>query len=144
MNSIYIALGAFLLYFLGYRFYARFVERQLDIDPDRPTPAHTQCDGVDCVPAKNWFILFGHHFSSIAGAAPVVGPILALSKSKPILYTVIPAIFMLVTAIAALVIMIKDYLRGGQTLLLIIAVTLFALAAFILYEALKNVRRRYA
>lgn len=79
MNSLNIALAVFALYFFGYRFYARLVERQLDIDPKRKTPAHTQYDGIDYVPAKNWFVLFGHHFSSIAGAAPVIGPILALS-----------------------------------------------------------------
>lgn len=74
-----IAVAALFLYFIGYRLYARLVEKQLDIDPGRATPAHTEYDGVDYVPARNWFVLFGHHFSSIAGAAPVVGPILALS-----------------------------------------------------------------
>lgn len=79
MNAAYLSLAVFALFFIGYRFYARLVERQLDIDPDRPTPAHTEYDGVDYVPARHWLVLFGHHFSSIAGAAPIIGPILALS-----------------------------------------------------------------
>lgn len=79
MNAIFVALAVFILYFVAYRFYARLLSRELGIDPNRPTPAHTEYDGVDFVPARHWLILFGHHFSSIAGAAPVVGPILALS-----------------------------------------------------------------
>ncbi|MFH1753574.1 MAG: carbon starvation protein A, partial [Candidatus Omnitrophota bacterium] len=79
MNSAYVVLIIFAIFFIGYKFYAPLLSRQLDIDPERRTPAHTEYDGVDYVPAKNWMVLFGHHFSSIAGAAPVVGPILALS-----------------------------------------------------------------
>jgi len=79
MSALYVVLGAMALYFVSYRFYARRIALQLDIDPGQSTPAHTKYDGIDYVPARNWFVLFGHHFSSIAGAAPVVGPILALS-----------------------------------------------------------------
>ena len=61
---------------LGYRIYGRFLERQFEVDPSRPTPANTMADGVDYVPAKAP-VLFGHHFSSIAGAGPIVGPITA-------------------------------------------------------------------
>lgn len=79
MNAATVSLAVFAFFFAGYRFYARLVEKQFDIDPNRATPAHTEYDGVDFVPARHWLVLFGHHFSSIAGAAPVVGPILALS-----------------------------------------------------------------
>ena len=79
MNGVSLALIVFALFFIGYRFYAPLLSRQLDVNEKRKTPAHTEYDGVDYVPAKNWIVLFGHHFSSIAGAAPVVGPILALS-----------------------------------------------------------------
>ncbi|MBL7085134.1 MAG: carbon starvation protein A [Candidatus Omnitrophica bacterium] len=79
MNTLYIALGAIVLFWLGYQFYSRAFARVWDIDPERKTPAHTHYDGVDYVPAKHWTILFGHHFASIAGAAPVIGPIIALS-----------------------------------------------------------------
>ena len=60
------------------------------------TPAHKNYDGVDYVPAKNWLVLFGHHFSSIAGAAPIIGPIIALSIwgwGPTILWIIIGSIF---------------------------------------------------
>ncbi len=70
---VFIALGAFLA---GYLLYGGFVARRVGLEPGRPTPAHTLRDGVDYVPARPQ-ILLGHHFSSIAGAAPIVGPIIA-------------------------------------------------------------------
>lgn len=79
MNSLVIAAAAGVLFFLGYRFYGRVIEKLFGADPSRQTPAHEKYDGVDYVPAKHWTVLFGHHFSSIAGAAPVIGPILALA-----------------------------------------------------------------
>lgn len=51
----------------------------MGIDPGRVTPAHTKNDGVDYVPAKHWLVLFGHHFSSICGAGPIVGPVIAVA-----------------------------------------------------------------
>ncbi len=68
-----IAIAAFLG---GYFLYARFLERKLGVDASRPTPAHTKRDGVDYVPAHP-MVLFGHHFATIAGAGPIVGPVLA-------------------------------------------------------------------
>lgn len=76
MGSAYLMVLALVLFGFGYAFYGRFVARRLGIDPARPTPAHTMTDGVDYVPAKAP-ILFGHHFASIAGAAPIIGPITA-------------------------------------------------------------------
>lgn len=67
------------MFWLGYALYADRFEKVFKPDRNRKTPAHTQYDGVDFVPAKHWSILFGHHFASIAGAAPVVGPVLAVS-----------------------------------------------------------------
>lgn len=78
MNTLYIALGAIVLFWLGYLFYSRAFAKVWNIDPSRDTPAKTHYDGVDYVPAKHWTVLFGHHFASIAGAAPIIGPILAL------------------------------------------------------------------
>ena len=65
-------------YFVGYRFYAERLDREL-IQPDanRETPAIKQNDGVDYVPSKP-LVLFGHNFASIAGAGPVIGPIIAM------------------------------------------------------------------
>ncbi|MCS7313726.1 MAG: carbon starvation protein A, partial [Acidobacteria bacterium] len=62
--GILISLGILLL---GYLFYGRWVGRWLGVDPHRPTPAHTQYDGVDYAPARP-VLLFGHHFASIAAA----------------------------------------------------------------------------
>ncbi len=70
---VLVALAAFLA---GYFFYGGIVARRFGLDPERPTPAHTLRDGVDYVPARPQ-ILLGHHFSSIAGAAPIIGPIIA-------------------------------------------------------------------
>jgi carbon starvation protein len=63
----------------GYLVYGRFVARLVGVDPSRPTPAHTRYDGVDYVPARQWLVLFGHHFSSICAAGPIVGPALAVA-----------------------------------------------------------------
>ncbi len=72
---VILSLGAF---YLAQRFYARWLERRVyDMDTDEPTPAHTLSDGVDYV-VCNKHVLFGHHFCSIAGAAPIVGPAIAV------------------------------------------------------------------
>src|SRR3989338_3745066 len=78
MNSLIIAAFAFLLFFLAYRFYAKKLESFWHIDPKRATPAFSKFDSVDYIPAKNWLVLFGHHFSSIAGAGPIIGPVIAV------------------------------------------------------------------
>ena len=76
MNGIVLLLGATALFALAYFGYGRLLERLLGVDPARPTPAKTRGDGVDYVPAHP-AVLFGHHFASIAGAGPIVGPIAA-------------------------------------------------------------------
>ena len=77
MNSLIIILITGISFLWGYKFYARKLERLWQIDPQRQTPAHTKYDGIDYVPARNWLVLFGHHFSSIAGAGPIIGPVIA-------------------------------------------------------------------
>lgn len=72
-------------YLLASRFYGRYLERQFDVSPARPTPAVQQTDGRDYVPAKP-YVLFAHHFAAIAGAGPIVGPTLALA------YGVVPGL----------------------------------------------------
>src|SRR5688572_3797186 len=64
---------------LGYRFYGGFIARQYRLDPGATTPAHQRADGVDFVPTRP-FYLFGQHFSAIAAAGPIVGPILACQQ----------------------------------------------------------------
>ena len=76
MNGILLLLGATALFAVAYFFYGRLLERVLGVDPGRRTPAYTKGDGVDYVPAHP-AVLFGHHFASIAGAGPIVGPIAA-------------------------------------------------------------------
>lgn len=76
MGAAYLLLLALAFFIVAYIFYGRYVSRRLGVDKNRPTPAHTMTDGVDYVPAKAP-ILFGHHFASIAGAAPIIGPITA-------------------------------------------------------------------
>ncbi|MDD5553871.1 MAG: carbon starvation CstA family protein, partial [Candidatus Omnitrophica bacterium] len=79
MSSLVIAVPALVLFFLAYKFYAGKLERLWHIDKDRQTPAFSRCDKIDYVPAKNWLVLFGHHFSSIAGAGPIIGPVIAVA-----------------------------------------------------------------
>jgi carbon starvation protein len=79
VNALYIVCFVLLLFAFGYFVYAKKISALLGVKPERKTPAHTNYDGVDYVPAKHWTMLFGHHFASIAGAAPVIGPVLALS-----------------------------------------------------------------
>ncbi|MBU1693921.1 MAG: carbon starvation protein A [Verrucomicrobia bacterium] len=71
---LFLACGAALA--AAYVIYGRFLERHLDVRADRVTPSVTLQDGMDYVPTKTP-VLFGHHFSSIAGAGPIVGPIIA-------------------------------------------------------------------
>lgn len=76
MSAVIILLIAFALLALGYIFYGSWLAKQWGIDPNHETPAHTSYDGKDFVPA-NPAVLMGHHFSSIAGAGPINGPIQA-------------------------------------------------------------------
>jgi len=78
MNSLIIILIAGLFFFLAYRFYGRKLEKLWHIDPKRSTPAYSKFDSVDYIPAKNWLVLFGHHFASISGAGPIIGPVIAV------------------------------------------------------------------
>jgi carbon starvation protein len=78
MNAMVLAAVGLTIFFLGYRFYSKFIaEKIYKLDPDFRTPAHEQQDGVDFVPT-NRYVLWGHHFASVAGAAPIVGPSIAV------------------------------------------------------------------
>jgi carbon starvation protein len=78
MNSIVVLLLGFVVAFIGYRFYAKYIdEKIIKADAKRATPAKMYMDGVEFMPtSKN--ILFGYQFKSIAGAAPIIGPIIAI------------------------------------------------------------------
>ena len=78
MNSIILALVGLILYVLAYKFYATFISKRiLRLDQDRETPSHELRDGTDYVPT-NKYVLFGHHYASIAGVAPIIGPVVAV------------------------------------------------------------------
>ena len=78
MNAAIIVVAGLVVYLAGYLFYARYLgKRVLLLDGDVPLPSKTMRDGVDYLPT-NKYVLFGHHFASIAGAAPIVGPALAV------------------------------------------------------------------
>src|SRR3984957_15245498 len=77
VNAAWLVIAAVCIYFIAYRFYALFIaEKVLGVDPERQTPAYQHNDGLDYVPT-NRYVLFGHHFAAIAGAGPLVGPVLA-------------------------------------------------------------------
>src|ERR1700759_2663531 len=77
VNAAWLVLAAVCVYFIAYRFYALFIARKVfGVDPRRQTPAYRHNDGLDYVPT-NRYVLFGHHFAAIAGAGPLVGPVLA-------------------------------------------------------------------
>ncbi|QFT89113.1 Carbon starvation protein A [Bacillus sp. THAF10] len=78
MNSVWLAIVGIIVFALGYRYYSKFIAAKIyRLDPDYVTPAHKYNDGVDFVPTKK-VVLWGHHFSSVAGASPILGPAIAL------------------------------------------------------------------
>jgi len=77
INAVWLVVASACTYAIGYRFYSRFLAyRVLQLDDGRATPAERLEDGRDFVPTNKW-VVFGHHFSAIAGPGPLVGPILA-------------------------------------------------------------------
>jgi carbon starvation protein len=77
ISAAWLVIAALCVYFIAFRFYALFIaNRVLGVDPGRQTPAYRHNDGLDYVPT-NRYVLFGHHFAAIAGAGPLVGPVLA-------------------------------------------------------------------
>ncbi|MHA3890660.1 carbon starvation CstA family protein [Acinetobacter sp. GXMZU3951] len=77
VNAVWLVLAAICVYSIAYRFYSLFIANKVfELNAKRLTPAHRLADGLDYVPT-NKYVLFGHHFAAIAGAGPLVGPILA-------------------------------------------------------------------
>lgn len=77
VNALWLVVAAVSTYAITYRFYARFIAtRVMELNDRRLTPAERHNDGLDYVPTHKW-VLFGHHFAAIAGAGPLVGPVLA-------------------------------------------------------------------
>jgi carbon starvation protein len=77
VSALWLVVAAVAVYTIAYRFYARFIATKImQLDDRRLTPAEQHNDGLDYVPTHKW-VLFGHHFAAIAGAGPLVGPVLA-------------------------------------------------------------------
>jgi carbon starvation protein len=76
MNGIELILIALLMYLVAYKLYGGFITKRLEVNNSKETPSHIMYDGVDYCPAKAP-VLLGHHFASIAGAGPIVGPVIA-------------------------------------------------------------------
>ncbi len=116
VNALWLMTAAVCIYLLAFRFYSLFIgNRVLGLDPARPTPAVANNDGLDYVPT-NKYVLFGHHFAAIAGAGPLVGPILAaqLGYLPGVLWIVIGAVA--AGAVQDFVILVLSMRRGGRSL----------------------------
>lgn len=114
MVALILLVGA-AAFALAYRTYAPYLERVFGVERARPTPAHEQYDGLDFVPARR-AVLVGHHFSSIAGAGPIVGPVIAtlvFGWVPVVLWIVLGSIFVgAVHDFSALVISVKHKARS--------------------------------
>jgi carbon starvation protein len=116
INAAWLLVAAFCFYAVGYRFYSRFISRNVfALDDRRTTPAHRLNDGHDYVPTGKW-VVFGHHFAAIAGAGPLVGPILAAQ------FGVLPGALWIIVgvvlggAVQDLVILCGSMRRDGKSL----------------------------
>src|SRR5258708_12804746 len=93
ISAAWLVIAALCVYFIAFRFYALFIaEKVLRVDPGRQTPAYRHNDALDYVPT-NRYVLFGHHFAAIAGAGPLVGPVLAPQMAYlPATLCILPAV----------------------------------------------------
>jgi len=111
MNSAILTILCLLFFLAGYRFYSKYLsEKIFNLSNDEKTPAHAFKDNIDYVPT-NKHILFGHHFTSIAGAAPIIGPCIAVYWGwlPAILWVVLGTVFMGATHdFSALVVSLKE------------------------------------
>ncbi len=93
ISALWIVVAAVSIYLVAYRYYSLYIARNvMGLDPRRATPAHVHNDGLDFVPT-NKHVLFGHHFAAIAGAGPLVGPVLAAQMGY------LPGLIWLVTGV---------------------------------------------
>ncbi|MCK4299215.1 MAG: carbon starvation protein A [Planctomycetes bacterium] len=96
MQAVLIAVVSFVGFLVAYHTYGRWLARKIfKLNPKTPTPAHTMTDGVDYVPARR-AVLFGHHYASIAGTGPIVGPAIGIIWGwlPALLWIVLGSIFM--------------------------------------------------
>ncbi|MGW0535262.1 carbon starvation CstA family protein [Streptomyces sp. NPDC003032] len=116
ISALWLLVAALCSYAVGYRFYARWISRRvLRTDDTRATPAERLEDGVDYVPTGKG-VLFGHHFAAIAGAGPLVGPVLAAQMGylPGVLWIVVGAVF--AGAVQDMVTLFLSTRRDGRSL----------------------------
>ena len=116
VNGLWLVVAATCFYVLAYRFYGRFLaKRVLELDDRRVTPAHRLHDGANFIPTNRW-VLFGHHFAAIAGAGPLLGPVLAAQFGflPGFLWLVVGAV--LAGAVQDFVILVASMRRNGRSL----------------------------
>ncbi|MBE3557288.1 MAG: carbon starvation protein A [Firmicutes bacterium] len=116
INSLWLLAAALGSYALAYRFYALWIGRRImGLDPRRATPALTHTDSTDYVPQNRW-VLYGHHFAAIAGAGPLVGPVLAAQMGwlPGTLWIILGAVF--AGCVQDFVILFASTRRGGRSL----------------------------
>jgi carbon starvation protein CstA len=116
INAAWIVTATVCLYLIAYRYYGLFIaKRVLGIDSSRSTPAHNNNDGLDYVPTDKK-VLFGHHFAAIAGAGPLMGPILAAQMGylPSLLWLVVGVVF--AGAVQDMVILFFSVRRNGRSL----------------------------
>jgi len=116
ISAAWIVVAAVCTYAIGYRFYSKFMaKRVFELDDRRATPAEVHNDGKDYVPT-NKYVLFGHHFAAIAGAGPLVGPILAAQMGYlPGMIWILVGV-VLGGAVQDFVILFGSMRRGGKSL----------------------------
>ena len=116
VSAVWLLAAAACTYLIAYRFYSRFIAtRVLQPDPLRLTPAVRRDDGLDYVPTQRW-VLFGHHFAAIAGAGPLIGPVLAAQMGylPGTLWILIGVVF--AGAVQDFLILFFSVRRDGRTL----------------------------
>ncbi len=116
VSALWIVVAAVSIYLVAYRYYAMFIARRvMRLDPTRATPAVLNNDGLDYVPT-NRHVLFGHHFAAIAGAGPLVGPVLAAQMGylPGLLWLVVGVVF--AGAVQDFMVLFLSSRRNGRSL----------------------------
>lgn len=116
ISAVWLVIAAISCYAVAYRFYSRFMARKVfSLNDNRRTPAEVKNDSKDYVPTNKW-VLFGHHFAAIAGAGPLVGPVLAAQMGyvPGTLWIIVGVI--LGGAVQDFVVLFASMRRGGKSL----------------------------
>jgi carbon starvation protein len=116
VGAVWFLIATICIYFIDYRFYSHFIAYKVfEVDDSNPTPAHRFYNGLDYVPTNKW-VLFGHHFASISGAGPLVGPVLAAQMGylPGILWILVGAV--LAGCVQDMVVLAISMRKGGKSL----------------------------